>query len=367
MVHRQEDISSQKKVLLDKVKIEQIASNLGIESIELRTRDSADVKEYLQELEFNIIKLEFPEEFKLIDNLIKNIYNKKIQELKNRKLLFAPPTKTNILQLQGKIMSSISSGNKHFNILVGASVCAQAIKLSHLIELFETQTLYTTINYIKSMFDQASKNQSKAVQNIIKNKDFNQAYMKINELLAKNLEHPKLLELKSLIEEEFKEKKNKKIIIFSQYRDTIVKICKTLNEISEVNAKVFVGQAKRGETGLSQKEQQEILEEFKLGKINVLVSSSIGEEGLDIIEVNSVIFYEPIPSAIRSIQRRGRTARLMKGKLTILLTLDTLDEIFYYASRSRERKMYKSIESIKNDLADGKSIAPRKPKQETLF
>ncbi len=35
----------------DKKTIEQIAKNLGIESIELRTRESEDVKEYLQELD----------------------------------------------------------------------------------------------------------------------------------------------------------------------------------------------------------------------------------------------------------------------------------------------------------------------------
>ena len=354
---------------VDKGKINQIASNLNIEAIEIRTRESEDVKEYLQKLEIQIIKLEFPEEFKIIDNLIKSIYKKKIEELKNRKLLFEPPTKTNILKLQSKIMKSISSGNRHFNMLVGASVCAQAIKLSHLIELLETQTLYTTLNYVKSMYEQASKNQSKAVKQIIKNKEFNQAYIKLNELTSKNIEHPKLQELKKIIKDEFITP-NKKIIVFSQYRDTITKICKTLNEVSNVNAKVFIGQAKKNKSGLSsglsQREQQEIINEFKQGKINVICATSIGEEGLDIPEVNAVVFYEPIPSAIRKIQRAGRTARLMKGKLIILLTLGTLDEIFYYASRSREKKMYKSIESIKKDL-DNKNNELNNNLQKTLF
>ena len=344
---------------IEKEKIKQIASSLGIDSIEIRSRESEDVKEYIQELEFKVIRLEFPEDFKIIDNLIKNIYNKKIQELKNRKLLFAPPTKTNILELQGKIMNSIRSGNKHFNMLMGSSVCAQAIKLSHLIELFETQTIYTTTNYIKSMYDQAAKNQSKAVKRIIQNENFNQAYIKINELVSKKIEHPKLLELISIMKTEIKENPKNKTIIFSQYRDTVIKISKEINSIKGINAKVFVGQAKKQDSGLSQKEQKEIMDEFREGKINVICATSIAEEGLDIPEVNSVIFYEPIPSAIRKIQRAGRTARLMKGKLIILLTIDTLDEIFYYASRSREKKMYKSIESIKKDLDDGKPINPK--------
>ncbi|MDP2925630.1 MAG: helicase-related protein [Nanoarchaeota archaeon] len=337
----------------DKKTIEQIAKNLKIEAIELRTRESEDVKEYLQELEFEIIKIDFPKYLREIVDLIRKLYGKKIEELKNRKLLFEPPTKTNILKLQSKIMMMINSGNKHFNVLVGASVCAQAIKLSHLIELLETQTLYTSLNYMKSLFEQSNNNQSQAVKKITKNPDFNQAFIQLNELIAKNIEHPKLSELKKIIENSIMESPKNKSIVFTQYRDTTQKICKELNSIPGIISNVFVGQTKKRDSGLSQKEQQAIMNEFREGKINVIVSTSIGEEGLDIPEVNSVIFYEPIPSAIRKIQRAGRTARLMKGKLVILMTKDTLDEIFYYASRAKEKKMYRSIESIKKDMDNG--------------
>jgi ERCC4-related helicase len=350
--------------------IKQIAFNLGIESIELRTRESEDVKDYLQELEFKKIFIEFPEEFRTISSLIKKIYEKKVEELKKRKLIFKMPNKITLLETQSNIMRAIQGGNKNFNLLSGASTCAQALKLSHLIELLETQTLYTASNYIKSIHEQASQNKSKAVKQIVRNPDFNSAYIKINELIARGLEHPKLFQLKSLIQESLK--KEKKIIVFSQYRDTIIKICRTLNEIPGANAKIFVGQAKKGETGLSQKEQQGILEEFKQEKINILVSSSIGEEGLDIIEVDSVIFYEPVPSAIRSIQRRGRTARLMKGKLIILITQDTLDEIFYYAALGKEKRMYKAINSLKQEMDKGINLisdkeSEKKANQKTLF
>jgi len=349
-------------------KIKQIAINLGIETIELRTRDSEDVKEYLQELEFNTIRLEFPDEFKEIDKIIKSLYDRKIQELKNRRLLFGPPTKTNIIKLQGQLMATMNFGKKDFNKLVGVSVAAQAIKIAHLIELFETQTLFTTSNYIRSLYEQAAAKKSKAVINITKSKEFNQASIKINELLAKDMEHPKLLQLISLIEESISENPKNKTIIFSQFRDTVVKISEELNKIPGIISKTFVGQAKKANSGLTQKEQQEIMNEFREGTINVICATSIAEEGLDIPEVNSVIFYEPIPSAIRSIQRRGRTARLMKGKSIVLLTLDTLDEIFYYTSMSREKRMYKSIESVKEDLDAGKTLKLRKTKeQKTLF
>lgn len=343
----------------DKKTIEQVAKNLGIEAIEIRTRDSEDVKEYLQEREFEIISLDFPNEIKEIVNLIKGLYSKKIQELKNRHLLFKPPTKTFILELQRNIMTSIAKGNKNFNMFSGASACAQAIKLSHLIELLETQTLYSSLNYIQSLFEQAKQNKSKAVQQIIKRPEFNQAYIKLTELSAKKIENPKIAEIKKIIQEEINNNPKAKIIIFSQYRDTCTRICKELNQINNINARVFVGQAKKtsekGEiSGLSQKEQQQMLDEFKTGKINILAATSIGEEGLDIPEVNAVIFYEPIPSAIRKIQRMGRTARLMKGKITILINKATLDETYYWASFHKEKRMHKAIQSIKQDLANGK-------------
>ena len=102
-----------------------------------------------------------------------------------------------------------------------------------------------------------------------------------------------------------------------------------------------------------------MIEKFKSGKINVLVATSIAEEGLDIPEVNEVIFYEPIPSAIRKIQRAGRTARLSKGALKILITKKTLDETFHYVAHHKEKRMHKAIDEIKKNFDNNN-------KQETL-
>ncbi len=338
---------------VEKSKIKKIAENLGIEAIEIRTRESDDVSPYLQELKYETIKIDYPEEFREVGDLIKGLCNRKIEELQNRKLLFAPPTKKNILELQRKIMTMISTGNRNFNILLGASACAQAIKLQHLLELLETQTLDSVYKYMQELFSQANQNKSKAVKHLVKQVAFNQAYIKVTGLIAKKIENPKLPKLKEVVEEEMKGK-IKRIIVFAQFRDTLVKICKTLNEVPGVNARVFVGQAKKGEgegaTGLSQKEQKEMINDFSLGKINVLCASSIGEEGLDICEVSAVIFYEPIPSAIRQIQRRGRTARLKPGKLIVLMIKKTRDEAYYWAAFHKERKMYQSLKELDKEF-----------------
>jgi Fanconi anemia group M protein len=348
-------------------KIKEICNNLSIEEVETRTRDSSDVKEYLQKLNFESVKLDFPPEFLEIKLLIKKIYDKKVEELKNRKLLWGVANKKTLLDLQQKIMHMISMGNRNFNVLAGASACAIAVKLQHAIELLETQTLYSLQQYFFTLFEQASNNKSKAIQQLIKKEEFNKSYILLNELISKKIEHPKLLKLKEITDFEISKNEKTKILIFTQYRDTAARICKEINLNKGVRAKVFVGQTKkttRGkdkqESGLSQKEQQALIREFSSGETNCLVATSIGEEGLDLPEISTVIFYEPVPSAIRTIQRRGRTARLFPGKLIILITKTTRDEVYYWASFQKEKKMHRVIDELKGNFQLVKGDGPGK-------
>jgi len=334
--------------------IEQICKNLNVEEVEMRTRESADVRPYLQNLEFNKIEVPFPEEFAQIRNLLKSIYEKKIEQLKSRNLLFGPVNKVTLLQLQKKLSAQAHSGN--FNILIGLSLSAQAIKISHAVELLETQTLSGFKDYLDNLTKQAKEKKSKGVQTIVNSVEFQTSLLLLKKLQENKTEHPKIEELKTLIESEFQNNEKAKIIVFSQYRETANTISKKLNGLNNVKAKIFIGQAKKtlssnGEkSGLSQKEQKQIIDQFRNNEINVLCATSIGEEGLDIPEVSAVYFYEPIPSAIRKIQRTGRTARLQPGKLTILITKDTRDVAHHYASTAREKKMYRAISDIKSDL-----------------
>lgn len=338
----------------DKTKIKEICKNLGIQEVELRTRDCPDVKKYLQKLEFEKVQVEFPPEFQEIRHILTKLFNKYIEELRLRNVLFGPVSKVALINLQKKIMGSIARGNKNYNYMLAASSCAQAIKIQHALELLETQTLTSFNKYLKKLFLEASNKKSKGVIKLVANQEFNFSYMQSNELLAKNKEHPKLEELTNIIKNEQKNNPDLKIIVFTQFRDTASSISKNLNKIKNIKAKVFVGQAKKEGIGLSQKEQKKMIQEFSSGKTNILCATCIAEEGLDIPEVNAVIFYEPIPSAIRAIQRAGRTARLQEGKLIILITKDTRDENYYYICRAREKSMHKAIDSVKKELQNGK-------------
>ncbi len=335
-------------------KIREICKNLSIEAVELRTRDSKDVKIYLQELKFEKIMVDLPKEFVEIQKALLKLFDSYVGELRNRKILWSFPTKTELIKIQKKLQLSIMKGNKTWNMMLGMSVCAQAIKVQHALELLETQTLSGFNKYLRELFKQAARKQSKGAIRLVAKPEFNYAFVKSNELLAKEEEHPKIFELIQRVEREKSENEKIKIIIFTQFRDTTQIISKRLNEIKNIKSKVFVGQAKKEDgSGLSQKEQKQIIEDFSSGKVNVLCATSIAEEGLDIPEVSIVIFYEPVPSAIRAIQRTGRTARLSKGKVLIMMTKKTRDEAYFYISKAKEKKMHSAIDSIKKHLFKG--------------
>ena len=334
----------------DTKKIKEICKNLSIEEVELRTRDSWDVKEYLQELEYEKIEVELSPQFKELKSILSKIYEEYIEELKIKNFLFGPVNKITLIELQRKLGGMIARSTYSGTIFTGMSLCAQAIKLSHAMDLLETQTLESFNKYLKNLYNQAAKKQSRGVIKLVSREDFMNVFSYSNELLTKGEEHPKLKEIIKIIKREQENNPNLKILIFTQFRNTASLVSKNINKLSGIKSKIFVGQAKKEGIGLSQKEQKQMVEEFSEGKLNILCATCIAEEGLDIPEVNAVIFYEPVSSAIRSIQRRGRTARLSKGKLIMMITKGTRDEFAHYASRAREKKMTKSIEKIKSQL-----------------
>ncbi|MBU0760122.1 MAG: DEAD/DEAH box helicase [Nanoarchaeota archaeon] len=335
--------------------VKEICKHLAVDEIEVRTRDSQDVKPYLQELEFEKILVPFPSEFLEIKLLLKKIFDAQVAQLRNRNLLFGPANKITLLKLQGQLGARYQNA-RDFNAMRGMSLTATAIKISHALELLETQTLSGLHEYLKNLQKQASEKKSKAVQSLVKSQEFNAAFILLQNLLTKKVEHPKIEETVVLVENQFKENPNSKVIIFAQFRETGVKITERLNKIKDVNAMAFFGQAKKNNVGLSQKEQKQIIQKLNSGEINTIVATSIGEEGLDIAEVSTVIFYEPIPSAIRKIQRQGRTARLAPGKLIILITKDTRDVPHHYASKAREKKMYQILDDVKKELEENNKI-----------
>ncbi len=339
----------------DLEKIKEVCKNLYIENIEIRTDNDPDVKPYVKEVEISWIQIDLPPIFVEIQQFLKDFIKSKLEKLKawgilkRKNVSFA--NKTDLLKLQGELRGRAAKGEKDFVLWNAISVLAEIMKIQHALELLETQGIVPLYKYLEKLNAEGFNSKTKAVQNIVKDLNFRSALIKTEKLYDEKIEHPKLVELQRIIEKELKANSDLKIIVFNQYRDNATDIKDKLNNIKQAKAEIFVGQLKKGDTGLSQKQQKQVLDRFRQGEFNVLVATSVGEEGLDVPKVDLVIFYEPIPSAIRHIQRRGRTGRHGKGRVIILMAKETRDQGYRWSAHHKEKSMYKNLDKLRQGIA----------------
>ncbi len=312
-------------------KIQAICDNLFIKNIEIKTDKDADVTPYVYEKKVEWVKVKFPQEFQEVKSNLEEAIAETVKKLKELDVrISAKPNKKHLLLIQQRLMSY---HNKNFQTFQAISLVSVLIKLNHLLELLETQDVKPAVDYLKKIRREKTKSSKKILENLKVQK----AMVLMDLLREKNKHHPKLDKLVEIMKQE--KDKNERIIVFSHYRDMAETIRKTL-EKEGITAKKFIGQAAKGlEKGLTQKKQIEILNDFKESKFKTLVCTSVGEEGLDIPNVDLIIYYEPVSSEIRNIQRRGRTGRKKQGRIIVLMTENTRDEAYYWISRSKEKKM----------------------------
>ncbi|MFC1801084.1 DEAD/DEAH box helicase [Nanoarchaeota archaeon] len=334
----------------DLEKIKEVCKNLHIEAVEARTPADPDVKDYVKPIKTEWIKVELPPQFKAIQKFIKDCYQSKINEVKKYGYLNSLyVNKMDLIKLQSQLHGQLSRGQKDFELLKSISLLAEAMKIQHALVLLETQGIAALKKYLEKLQQESLTAKTRAVKNLVQDINFKSAYIKTINLFEMNVKHPKLTKLKELVKIETEKNHKVKIIIFTQYRDSASEITQELEQLRQ-KAKTFVGQTKKGETGLSQKEQKEILDQFRNEEFNILVATSVGEEGLDIPAVDLVIFYEPIPSAIRHIQRRGRTGRQEQGRVLILQTNETRDSGYRWSAFHKEKRMFRTLDQIKKEF-----------------
>src|SRR2546425_1464498 len=328
-------------------KILEVCGNLGITAVEIRTEYDADVVPYLHDLTIEPISVTAPDVSKEIRKLLQVVVDEQVDRLKKLGFLAgkAKVNRKDLLAVGDEARQRLDSGVKDGRLYGAMTAQAIAMEADHAIELAETQGLGSLRTYFENMEKDAT---SKADVQFLKHAKAREA---IQLAEATEVEHPKLAKTAWIVREQLMAKRDSKIIVFAHYRGTADRITQELARIPGVQPMRFVGQASRGEDiGLSQREQQEILEKFKAGEVNVLVATSIGEEGLDIPQVDLVVFYEPVPSEIRTIQRRGRTGRSAAGRVVMLVTKDTRDEAYLYSARRKERKMHVELDRLRKAL-----------------
>ncbi len=360
--------------------IKALCENLFIpyQNIELRTREDEDVKDYVKEMTIEKIAVDkspfmeeiLPELHEIlkerliflmecgfledyngnpIENINRSHHFNQHQALQlNRKLL------ARIQELKGTL---IIPGTQNEHLYQALSVNAEVLRIFHMIKTTEAQGLNVLLEYMEQMLKDAKRSDaSKALKSLVSDSRMYLLYKTMKQKAESeekdDLVHPKLVKLQDIVITEFQQNPDARILLFAEFRNTITLIYNALKLLPHIFPVRFVGQKTKStkDKGMSQKTQLTTLDQFKQGKYNVLVSTSVAEEGLDIAECDVVIFYDAVPSEIRLIQRKGRTARQREGKVIIMYCKNSTDESNFRSSMSKLREMQRNIKITKREI-----------------
>ncbi|MFX1536820.1 MAG: ERCC4 domain-containing protein, partial [Promethearchaeota archaeon] len=314
-----------------KEQVLEVAKNLNIEKVVVRSADDPDVKEYVSIHTPEIIKINLPKSYSRSLSLLKELEDDIIKELKNQGMQIDGRyiSKKDALELQKEAVKLMHQDPTYGGLLI---YTANLIRVLHLRELIETQGLTQAAKTISKW---TREKKQKSLEYFLEDTRIREVRQIIEE--SEIEPHPKLAKLEELLRESLKVE-DSKIIVFSNYRNTIHLLHEELNK-TEIMNEIFIGQSStKGDKGLTQKEQIAVLERFRDGDLNILLSTSVGEEGLDVGNCDLVVFYDSVPSIIRSIQRRGR-GRKRQSRVVRLITQNTKDASMYYAIKRREKRM----------------------------
>ncbi|WP_298499726.1 DEAD/DEAH box helicase [uncultured Methanobrevibacter sp.] len=344
----------------DKAKIKEVCENLYIQNIVVKTEDDHDVRPYFNPVEIDWVRVKMSSELEKIKNYIDKALKVRLKALKNMGIIKTVSVgKVDILKARGRVQGEIArSVNPDKDLFQAISILSAVINIQHSQELIETQGVSTFNKYISRL----RKKKTKASKSLMWDDNFGRAVKMARDAERHGWEHPKLREVTKILKKELgtgdgqtklqstrfaenEDEKSSKIIVFTQYRDTLEMIHQKLEKEGIKSAKFFGQASKDGEKGLTQKEQKAIIKAFRMGEYDVLLSTSVAEEGIDIPAVDLVVLYEPVPSEVRMIQRRGRTGRKRTGRVKVLITMGTRDEGYYWSSVNKEAQM-------KNQLID---------------
>ena len=330
----------------DKFKIKEVCENLYIQNIVVKTEDDADVRPYFNPVEIQWVRVKMSSELEKIKEYVDKSLKVRLKALKNMGIIkTVSVNKLDILNARGRVQGEIArTTNPDKELFQAISILSAVINIQH--------------KYVARL----RKKKTKAAKSLMWDDNFGRAVKMAKEAEKHGWEHPKLREITKIIKKELgagdgqtklktsrfddkSDEKSSKIMVFTQYRDTLEMIHQKLEKEGIKSAKFFGQAPKDGEKGLTQKQQKAIIKSFKKGEYDVLISTSVAEEGIDIPAVDLVVLYEPVPSEVRMIQRRGRTGRKRTGRVKVLITNGTRDEAYYYSSIRKEDRM-------KNQLID---------------
>lgn len=342
-------------------RIREIWTNLDIAQFEYRTADDPDVRPYVHGTVVEQLPVQMPAEVQELVVRVRAAVAGVAQEMYRGGLLPGPEANRRELlalgeRLHGQLAAHRRSGESVPGPVWSAvTLQAVAMKAVHALELIESQGVESLRSYLER---QARARPSPAQRQFLADPEIRAVRDRLDRSSA---EHPKVEAAVRVVREEIARQPGARVLLFTQYRRTADVLLAELARHPEagIRAERFVGQADHeGDPGLSQREQIAALDRFRSGEANCLVATSVAEEGLDIPATDLVVFYEPVPDVIRTIQRRGRTGRSRIGRAVVLVAQGTRDEALYRSSHSRERRMRELLEEVAEEARRGAVPAP---------
>jgi len=363
--------------------VQDVIDNLHISHIEIRTEESIDIRPYIHGREEDIVLLDPSDEMMEIQRLFSTALKPIVDKLSSQNIYYGrDPMALTVFGLMQARKDWLARAGQHAN--QGVKFMMFAVfsilqSLAHSIRLLNfhgIKPFYDNLMAFRDEVEGKGEKGSKYKKQITEASSFKEMMSKIAAWSSKGefVSHPKLTYLSDTVLNHFLDRgegreatapsaSGTRIIVFAEFRDSAEEIARVLNTHKPlVRAAVFVGQAdSKKSAGMKQAEQIERIRKFKAGDLNVLVATSIGEEGLDIGQVDLIVCYDASSSPIRMLQRMGRTGRKRSGR-AVLLLMKGKEEDKYAQSKDNYEKMQRMIcdgsrFSFRHDLS--KRIVPR--------
>lgn len=158
-------------------------------------------------------------------------------------------------------------------------------------------------------------------------------------------ENQKLGIIRSLFAEEVPER----VIIFASSKLKVKEVTKSLKQM-----KLNVGEM---HSDLEQAQREEVMHEFKAGRINILVATDIVARGIDIDDIRLVINYDVPHDNEDYVHRIGRTARANNDGVALTFVSEKEQGRFKTIENFLERTIYKI--PVPEELGEAPEYKPR--------
>ena len=330
--------------------VREVCTRLGIERIHLRPSDDPMLADHLAGLELQEIRVVVPGEIReLAEPLV--LWQRGIVDRQRRLGRYVMPgaiSHAGLSNAMDRAQTAISRGES--NAYQSVSQIATAMRLHHLINHLLSQGCAASREFLLRL-SSGDRSTTKSTRGFLRDPRVSGLISSLEEM---DEMHSKVGAVRRLVRERLRRDSNSRVIVFATFRDTVSALEIAISDLKDARPVRFVGQSSReGSEGLTAKKQVERLDEFRDGSANVLVATSVGEEGLDIPSADLVIFYEPVTSEIRTIQRRGRTGRHREGEVVVLIAEETRDEGAWAAAERREEYMRRAVHRVRREIARG--------------